>query len=229
MNINLIKGNTLIVIEQKGSDPEECRERFLAGCSLFKKISANQDLSCHLLIVGGANNGNSPKTIRSWCPSDLLDVLVINNEAANTHEKAVSILEFITSHKIETVIQVTSLYHSLRAFLTTLRSIKEQLQNVVFLNYVADSIIQPAIHFALIDEILLAKSINENISFSYDSADIEFYLQNAGTAKADAGFTKYLHKRYAEASRVVEYSEIGKNHVMTNITLPEIINSYLVV
>jgi hypothetical protein len=100
---------------------------------------------------------------------------------------------------------------------------------VVFVNYVADSNSQSVIHFALSDEILLAKAIDKKISFTYENEDVEFYLRSADTVTIDAGLCKYLLKRYAEASRIVVYSEIGKDHVTTRITLPDIINSYLVV
>ena len=94
MNINLDKQTfskpTLIVVEQKGSDEIECRERFMAGCAVFELLRAFSD-NCHFMIVGGANNGVQPETIREWCPEAYFKQLVISNKAGNTNEKGVAI------------------------------------------------------------------------------------------------------------------------------------------
>ncbi len=219
---------TLIVIEQKGSDPVECRERFLAGCEVYKHITNDFHGMAHLLIVGGANNGNSPETIRSWCPADLLDVLVIDNSAGNTHEKGDSILEFLDSHNITSVVQVTSLYHSLRAILTTLQSIRKRFPNIPFNNFVCDSKDIQTIKFAVLDEILLAKSINGDVRFKVDSG-LKTYVGLAQSLEPDAGLEKYIQKRCGEAQRIVDYSELGKSHLTTDKRATEIIESYITI
>lgn len=229
VNIKSLRGTTLVVIEQKGSDAIECRERFLAGCDIYRELTSHTCLTTYLLIVGGGNNGNSPEAIRSWCPLDLLDSLVINNEASNTHEKAISILEFIKANEIETVIQVTSLYHSLRAYLTTLCLVQSEVPNVKFRNYVSDSHKLSNIHFAVKDELLLATSIDDNLSFIINSASIDSCIADAKECAVDTGLRKYFVKRYAEASRIVAYSELGKCHLTTQVTFTQIADSYILI
>lgn len=229
MDKEKLQGTVLVVIEQKGSDAEECRERFLAGCEVYRRLVERTDMPAHLLIVGGGNNGNSPETIRSWCPPELLDILIIDNKAANTYEKAVSILEYINKLNIDTVIQVTSLYHSLRAYLTTLRLVQEQAPNVIFKNYVCDSSDLPTIYYAVKDQLLMAAAIDENISFKIDDAVIQSYLDDAKQAKLDAGLSKYFVKRYAESSRLVAYCELGKDHLTTKVSFTQVVDSYITI
>jgi hypothetical protein len=217
---------TLVVVEQKGSDEIECCERFMAGCAVFEQLKSFSQ-NGHFMIVGGANNGVQPETIKGWCPPEHFGQLVISNTAGNTHEKGESIAAYIKEHGIVNIIQVTSLYHSLRAFLTTARSMQQAQVEVKFHNYVCDSTSADIIRFALLDEMLIARGVGPELQFPVTDETYAQYLAAASGMQLDAGLEKFLFKRYGESRRISEYSEAGKDHLLTAIAPEAVLATYL--
>jgi hypothetical protein len=218
---------TLVVVEQKGSDEVECRERFMAGCAIFEQLK-EFSADAYLMIVGGANNGVQPETIKGWCPAKYFDQLIISNSAGNTQEKGVSIAAYVKEHSIANIIQVTSLYHSLRAFLTTVKAMQNASVEPAFYNSVCDSTSPDVIKFALLDEILIAQGVGPTLQFITTDETYAEYLAAAGAMKLDAGLQKFLFKRYGESRRISDYSEEGKDHLTTNITSEAVVATYLI-
>jgi len=219
----------LVVVEQKGSDEIECKERVIAGYKVIEKMAAEGVSDIRFMVVGGANNGVLPKTIESWIPGKDHNKLYIDNKAGNTHEKALSIVDYVVSEKIKTIFQVTSLYHSLRAYLTTLKAFfKKDIAAPQFYNLVCDSDNLSDIHFAICDELLLAKSLNGGLKFGLPQNAFELVRMDNLFSNNDPGLNKYFHYRLGEAKRIAEYSEEGKNHLTTNINAGDILATYIV-
>lgn len=218
--------NLLVVVEQKGSDEEECKERVSAGVSLFREFQ-NRSRMIRLMVVGGANNGVIPEKIKEWSSEIDDDLLLIHNEAGNTHEKAVSLAGYVQENSVTDIFQVTSLYHSLRAFLTSYKAVLPDSRGIGFHNFVSDSTDIDTIIFAILDEILLAKGIDPNLAFPGAREFLDQYANHGRKLTPDAGLEKYMGKRYGEADRIVRYSESGKDHLTTTLDIDRIVASYL--
>ncbi|MGH7234539.1 MAG: hypothetical protein ACREF7_03810, partial [Candidatus Saccharimonadales bacterium] len=78
------------------------------------------------------------------------------------------------------------------------------------------------------DEVLLAQSINSEIRFTGDMM-YDDYLAAARGLNSDVGFRKYMGKRFGESSRIVDYSEIGKGHLITDLNVKSITDSYITI
>ncbi|MGD0559375.1 MAG: ElyC/SanA/YdcF family protein [Streptosporangiaceae bacterium] len=213
-----------VVVEQKGDDPVECRERVLAGRALWEQLVPYAP-SCQLAVVGGAGGDVPEAMIREWCAGSPADP-VVRNESRNTHDKACSIEEFTRETGVTTVIQVSSLYHSLRAYLTTVKVLRDAGSPVTVLNHVCDSDDPSAVVFTLLDEIYLATGIEPELRFALEDDHYRLLTQAARSMTETAGHRTYLGRRYGEARRIAAYAEPGKGHLATDLTVKEILDSY---
>lgn len=222
--------NILLVVEQKGSDEVECKERVDKGCSIFNKLKDRcKYKSLSIMVVGGANNGVPAEKIYEWVGFFGIEGAIVANKAGNTHEKGVAIADYVVENNIEVIIQVTSLYHSLRAYLTTSRSLNDisLSKDFHFFNFVADSGNSANIQFAILDEIFLAKYLDTNVRFEIERLDFDKYVACSHEIIWDEGLEKHIYHRQGESARLSEYSENGKDHLMTRVSLQTILKTYL--
>lgn len=213
-----IRQPILVVVQQKGSNEAECQDRVMYGHRLIRKLTKNFE-DVRFMIVGGANNGVPPETLKRWIPNPSREVLLIKNEAGNTREKAVLIAEYVEKEKIETIFHVTSLYHSLRAYLTTQKALVERsVMPKYFYNAVCDMDEIRNIDFALRDEFQLIKKEDD----SYKESKYASALRDN-----DTGLRKYFDHRYGEAAKIVAYSSEEKNHLSIPINIDGLLETYL--
>jgi hypothetical protein len=213
-----------VVVEQKGDDPVEYRERVMAGLVLHRAIARGR--SCDFVVVGGAGGDAPPEVIREWCAGSDAEP-VICHESRNTRDKAESIARFAAERRTTAVIQVTALYHSLRAYLTTVAALRDNGAAVPVLNYVSDADDVASIHACVLDEIFLAKELDGRLGFGLEPDAYGTYVQALREMRPTAGHRTYLARRHGEARRLVAYAEIGKGHLVTDLPTKEILNSYL--
>lgn len=213
-----------VVVEQKGDDPVEYRERVMAGLLLHRAIARGR--SCDFVVVGGAGGDAPPEAIREWCAGSDADPIICH-ESRNTRDKAESIARLVAERRTTAVIQVTALYHSLRAYLTTVAALRDVGAAVPVLNYVSDADDVASIHACVLDEMFLAKELDERLGFALEPEAYTSYTQSLREMVPTPGHRTYLARRHGEARRLVAYSEIGKGHLVTDVPTKEILNSYL--
>lgn len=228
--LNSINKNesVLIVIQQKWSNWEECKNRVDAWLKVADFLNG-MGIDILLLVVWGANNGVPPDRIKEWIWTQQYEV-IIDNKPWNTKEKADAIWELILRREIKNIIQCTSLYHSLRAYLTLVKSIQCIIpeNDINILNVISDSENQNVIWYALCDELLLAKFFEPMLNYKIPSDRIELYDRNKSFTDIDMWFIKYLHHRVGEAKRIGRYSDnVGKWDLTTNIELENILSTFL--
>jgi hypothetical protein len=216
--------NCAVVVEQKGDDPVECRGRVLAGLALWEELVPHAP-SCRLAVVGGAGGDVPEAMIRDWCAGTPANP-VVRNESRNTHDKACSIEDLTRQEGITTVIQVTSLYHSLRAYLTTVKVLRDAGSPVTVLNHVCDSDDPAGVAFTLLDEIYLAAGIEPGLRFGLEDDHYSLLTRAARSMTDTAGHRTYLARRYGEARRIAAYAEPGKGHLATDLAVKQILDSY---
>lgn len=218
--------NILIVAQQKGKNWEECKNRVDKAIDLVDKLKNKNNV--FLMVVGGANNGVPREVIKSWIPEiEGLNQIIIDNIAGNTKEKGNSIANFVKDNEISIVYQCTSLYHSLRAYLTLMHSLKSlNLKNLPKVyNVPSDAVNENEITYYIYDILILAKNINPDLLYS-----VNVYELLTIDIKHDSitmSIIKYLSHRVGEANRISLYSEKGKNHLVTKFDVKDVISSYM--
>ncbi len=233
INCNQLKSinkneSILVVIQQKWSNWEECKNRVDAWLQVADFLNG-MEINILLLVVWGANNGVPPDRIKEWIWTQQYEV-IIDNKPWNTKEKAEAIWELILRREIKNIIQCTSLYHSLRAYLTLVKSIQCIIpeNNINILNVISDSENQYVIWYALCDELLLAQSFEPMLDYKVPLDRFALFDSNKSFTDIDMWFIKYLHHRVGEAKRIGRYSDIvGKWDLTTNIELESILSTFL--
>jgi hypothetical protein len=213
-----------VVVEQKGDDPAECRQRVLAGCAAYQSLEKRVP-NRRLVVVGGAAGDIRAETLSHWCAPFGVEP-VVRAESHHTRDKAESVADFVREYRATCVIQVTSLYHSLRAYLTTTAALRQANLPVNLLNHVSDSQDPAAVRFCVLDEILLAKELEPRLGFDPRDEDYEAYIDAARALRACPGHQSYLARRLGEAQRIAAYSEAGSGHLVTDLPIKEILDSY---
>jgi hypothetical protein len=213
-----------VIVEQKGDDIAECRQRVMAGLSLWQQLVPRSP-GCRLAVVGGAGGDVPASMIREWCAGSGAEPAVLN-ESHHTRDKAVSIERFTRREGITTVIQVTSLYHSLRAYLTTVKVLEEAASEVAVINHVSDTGDPHGIVCALLDEMYLAAGIEPRLGFGLADEHYRLLIQAARGLTSSPGHHTYLARRHGEARRIATYAEPGKNHLTTSLPVKQILASY---
>lgn len=220
--------SVLVVIQQKWSNWEECKNRVDAWLKVIDFLNAMQ-IDVILLVVWGATNGVPPDRIKEWIWTPQYEV-IIDNKPWNTKEKADAIWELILWRKINNIVQCTSLYHSLRAYLTLVKSIQYIIpnNNINILNVISDSDNQYVIWYALCDELLLAQFFEPMLNYKLPLDKLWFFDSHKSFTDIDMWFIKYLHYRVGEAKRIGRYSDtVGKWDLTTHIELEDILSTFL--
>ncbi|MBB5867494.1 hypothetical protein F4553_000873 [Allocatelliglobosispora scoriae] len=208
----------VVAVQQRGDDPVECRQRVEAGVRTYLAVSRTVP-DARLIVVGGASGDIGPDTIASWCEHGGAVPTVLNT-SQNTRDKAESIADYVRSTGVSTVIQVTSLYHSLRAYLTTLAALDTTAPGTALMNVASDTTDLDVIAHCVTDEILLATTAEPRLRFTLDAGDV-------AAATEDPAYRTYLTRREGEARRIGAYAETGKRHLRTDLSVKDILATYL--
>lgn len=216
----------LVVAQQKWSNWDECKNRVCKGIEMVKYLKLHW-FDVIFAVVGGATNGVPVSVVESWV-SDAGEKAIVDNTAGNTKEKTLSIAQLIKENNIELVIQSTSLYHSLRAYLTLKKTTEGSpgLDKIKIINIVVDSSNINVIRYALADELVLAKSFEKGLSYESPSLQLLEMDQEKTFSDIDMAMIKYINYRVGEAKRIVKYSEINKKDLKTDISFEDIIKTY---
>jgi hypothetical protein len=213
-----------VIVEQKGDDIAECRNRVMAGLSLWQELVPHSP-ACRLAVVGGAGGDVPASMIRDWCAGSGAEPAVLN-ESRHTRDKALSIQRFTRREGITTVVQVTSLYHSLRAYLTTAKVLEEAGSEITVINHVSDTDDPCAVVWALLDGMYLASAIEPQLGFGLGDEHYRLFIQASRGLAPSPGHRAYLTRRHGEARRIADYAEPGKNHLTTSLPVKQILASY---
>lgn len=216
----------LVVAQQKGGDSVECKQRIRSAERHYLTLrdQARQDL--FFGVIGGANGGTSPETVRLWLSKNTRNNVIIDNSAGNTHEKADAIARFCLRDQVSEIHQFTSAYHSLRAHLTTHKSLKHYGLEVKLLSFMSDLKNSELIRHVIIDEILLASGLM-NKKHLLSESTLRFKISKPQPWNhISAGVRAYHYHKKEEAERLVRYGENGTKHLSGDINIEAIFASY---
>lgn len=219
--------NVLVVSQQKGTDWDECKNRVLNGVKIVRSLGHVTKVI--FAVVGGATNGVPASVIATWVPSDI--TAIIDTSPGNTKEKTIAISKLVQKHKINHIIQSTSMYHSLRAYLTLRHTLDHDTgvtESIKIHNIVSDCTDKNNIFYAINDQLLLAKIIDPNLPYTSTLDNLMTCESFRSFSYMDMGFTKYFHNRLGEAHRLSLYGETGKGDLSTNLNPQDIISSYVI-
>ncbi|GAA2357607.1 hypothetical protein Cme02nite_51360 [Catellatospora methionotrophica] len=208
----------VVAVQQRGDDPVECRQRVEAGVRTYLAVSPSMP-GARLIVVGGASGDISPETITSWCEHGGVVPTVLNT-SQNTRHKAESIAGYVRDTGAGSVIQVTSLYHSLRAYLTTRTTLDAIEPDITLMNVASDTTDLDVIAHCVTDEIMLATAAEPRLRFTIDTGAL-------AAATDDPAYRTYLTRRDGEARRIGAYAETGKGHLRTDLSVKDILATYL--